>query len=103
MRVLRQLESSDLALQTQTRRESHRRDSRNHKIRARPFIEFADDNSFVHREHYQRLLRELAKENLRWFTEADINVAKDDARRPMRTSSRPNSFKELFELLRIIW
>ncbi len=24
------------------------------------------------------MLRELAKENLRWFTEADINVAKDD-------------------------
>src|SRR6185503_9015021 len=44
----------------------------------RPFIEFADDNSFVHYDHYKRLLRELAKENLRWFTEADINVAKDD-------------------------
>ena len=44
----------------------------------RPFIEFADDNSFVHYEHYKRLLRELAKEDLRWFTEADINVAKDD-------------------------
>jgi radical SAM superfamily enzyme YgiQ (UPF0313 family) len=44
----------------------------------RPFIEFADDNSFVHRTHYKQLLRELAKENLRWFTEADINVAKDD-------------------------
>jgi len=44
----------------------------------RPFIEFADDNSFVHYDHYKRLLRELAKEDLRWFTEADINVAKDD-------------------------
>lgn len=48
------------------------------KIWSRPFIEFADDNSFVHREHYKRLLRELAKENLRWFTEADIRVAEDD-------------------------
>ena len=47
-------------------------------IWSRPFIEFADDNSFVHYEHYKRLLRELAKEHLRWFTEADINVAKDD-------------------------
>ena len=47
------------------------------KIWARPFIEFADDNSFVHREHYKRLLRELAKENLRWFTEADVRVAED--------------------------
>ena len=47
------------------------------KIWLRPFIEFADDNSFVHREHYKRLLRELAKENLRWFTEADVRVAED--------------------------
>ncbi|HUA37037.1 MAG TPA: radical SAM protein [Candidatus Sulfopaludibacter sp.] len=48
------------------------------KIWPRPFIEFADDNSFVHHEHYKKLLRELAKENLRWFTEADIGVAGDD-------------------------
>jgi radical SAM superfamily enzyme YgiQ (UPF0313 family) len=49
------------------------------KIWARPFIEFADDNSFVHREHYKKLLRELARENVRWFTEADVRVAEDDA------------------------
>jgi radical SAM superfamily enzyme YgiQ (UPF0313 family) len=48
------------------------------KIWPRPFIEFADDNSFVHREHYKNLLRELAKENLHWFTEADVRVAGDD-------------------------
>jgi radical SAM superfamily enzyme YgiQ (UPF0313 family) len=48
------------------------------KIWAKPFIEFADDNSFVHREHYKKLLRELAKENVRWFTEADVGVAEDD-------------------------
>ena len=48
------------------------------KIWPRPFIEFADDNSFVHREHYRRLLRELVKERLRWFTEADVKVAEDD-------------------------
>ena len=48
------------------------------KIWPRPFIEFADDNSFVHREHYKKLLRELAKENVRWFTEADVRVAEDD-------------------------
>lgn len=48
------------------------------KIWKRPFIEFADDNSFVFREHYKRLLRELAKEQVRWFTEADIRVAEDD-------------------------
>lgn len=48
------------------------------KIWPRPFIEFADDNSFVLRDHYKTLLRELVKEDLRWFTEADLNVAKDD-------------------------
>jgi radical SAM superfamily enzyme YgiQ (UPF0313 family) len=48
------------------------------KIWPRPFIEFADDNSFVDREHYKKLLREMAKEKLRWFTEADVNVAHDD-------------------------
>lgn len=48
------------------------------RIWPRPFIEFADDNSFVARDHYKKLLRELAKEDLKWFTEADINVAQDD-------------------------
>ncbi len=48
------------------------------KIWPRPFIEFADDNSFVHHEHYKKLLHELAKENVRWFTEADVRVAEDD-------------------------
>lgn len=48
------------------------------KIWPKPFIEFADDNSFVDRAHYKKLLRELAKENLRWFTEADVRVAEDD-------------------------
>jgi radical SAM superfamily enzyme YgiQ (UPF0313 family) len=44
----------------------------------RPFIEFADDNSFVHRAHYKRLLRELSLERVRWFTETDISVGEDD-------------------------
>lgn len=44
----------------------------------KPFIEFADDNSFVYRDHYKKLLREMAKEDVRWFTEADIRVAEDD-------------------------
>lgn len=43
-----------------------------------PFIEFADDNSFAQAGHYKTLLRELARENVRWFTETDIRVAKDD-------------------------
>ena len=48
------------------------------EIWPRPFIEFADDNSFVYREHFKELLRALQRENLRWFTEADIRVADDD-------------------------
>src|SRR5439155_4029377 len=44
----------------------------------KPFIEFADDNSFVDYAHYKALLRELVREKVRWFTESDINVAKDD-------------------------
>ena len=43
-----------------------------------PFIEFADDNSFVNKPHSKALMRELAKENVRWFTETDISVAEDD-------------------------
>jgi radical SAM superfamily enzyme YgiQ (UPF0313 family) len=48
------------------------------KIWPRPFIEFADDNSFVHRQHYKALLREMVGEKLHWFTEADVRVAQDD-------------------------
>lgn len=44
----------------------------------RPFIEFADDNSFVNKAHSKRLLRALAKEKVRWFTESDIAVAEDE-------------------------
>lgn len=45
----------------------------------RPFIEFADDNSFASREHYKSLLAAMEPEGLQWFTEADISIAEDDA------------------------
>ena len=48
------------------------------RVWSRPFIEFADDNSFVSRPHYKELLRAMIPEKLRWFTEADIRVAEDD-------------------------
>ncbi|MBK9118221.1 MAG: B12-binding domain-containing radical SAM protein [Phycisphaerales bacterium] len=51
------------------------------RIRAlwpRPFIELADDNSFVHRTYWKELLPLLADRGLRWFTETDISVAEDD-------------------------
>ena len=43
-----------------------------------PFIEFADDNSFVIKTHSKKLLRALVKEQIRWFTETDVSVAEDD-------------------------
>ena len=48
------------------------------RIWPRPFIELADDNSFVNRQHSKHLLRALAPESLRWFTEADVRIAEDD-------------------------
>lgn len=44
----------------------------------KPFIEFADDNSFVNKAHSKELLRAVAKEEIKWFTESDLSVADDD-------------------------
>ena len=44
----------------------------------RPFIEFADDNTFVNKRHSKELVKAIARENVRWFTESDISVAYDD-------------------------
>jgi radical SAM superfamily enzyme YgiQ (UPF0313 family) len=43
----------------------------------KPFIEFADDNTFVSKSHSRDLMRALAEEDVRWFTETDISVAED--------------------------
>jgi radical SAM superfamily enzyme YgiQ (UPF0313 family) len=43
-----------------------------------PFVEFADDNSFVDRRYWRELLPELAKRRIRWFTETDISVHEDE-------------------------
>ncbi len=43
----------------------------------RPFIEFADDNTFVNKVHSRQLMHTLASEDIRWFTESDISVADD--------------------------
>jgi radical SAM superfamily enzyme YgiQ (UPF0313 family) len=42
-----------------------------------PFLEFADDNSVVHRRYWRELLPHLATRHLRWFTETDLGVALD--------------------------
>jgi len=44
----------------------------------RPFIEFADDNTFVNKPWAKRLLRELAGRQVRFFTETDVSVSDDD-------------------------
>jgi radical SAM superfamily enzyme YgiQ (UPF0313 family) len=41
----------------------------------RPFIEFADDNTFVNPKWSEDFLRMLAPYGLRWFTETDVRVA----------------------------
>lgn len=48
------------------------------RIWKRPFIEFADDNSLVKARYCKELLGELVKEKIKWFTETDISVARDD-------------------------
>jgi len=42
-----------------------------------PFIEFADDNSFVDKAYWKALLPELKKRRIKWFTETDLSVAED--------------------------
>lgn len=49
------------------------------EIWKRPFIEFADDNSFINREYWHELLPQLRKRGVRWFAETDISVAEDPA------------------------
>ena len=48
------------------------------EIWPRPFIEFADDNTFANQKHAKKLLRALIPEDVRWFTESDISFAKDN-------------------------
>jgi radical SAM superfamily enzyme YgiQ (UPF0313 family) len=43
----------------------------------RPFIEFADDNTFVDKMFWKQLLPEIKKRQVRWFTETDISIAQD--------------------------
>jgi radical SAM superfamily enzyme YgiQ (UPF0313 family) len=43
-----------------------------------PFIEFADDNTFVNKDYWKALLPDLKKRRIRWFAETDISVAQDE-------------------------
>ena len=52
-----------------------------------PFIEFADDNTFVNKAYWKQLLPELRKRHIRWFTETDLTIARDpDLLRLMKDS-----------------
>ncbi len=54
------------------------RDLRAAKARWRhPFVELADDNTFVNKEWSRDLVRAIAKEEVHWFTETDVSVADD--------------------------
>lgn len=43
-----------------------------------PFIELADDNTFVNKRHSRELLRAFQEQDVRWFTETDISLADDE-------------------------
>jgi len=44
----------------------------------KPFIELADDNTFVDKKWTKDLLRLLNRYNIRWFTETDVSVGYDE-------------------------
>lgn len=44
----------------------------------KPFIELADDNTFVHKSWSRELVEAIGKRGIRWFTESDISLAEDD-------------------------
>jgi len=44
----------------------------------KPFIELADDNTFVDKKWSKELLKLFGKYNIKWFTETDISIAYDD-------------------------
>ena len=47
------------------------------RLHERPFIEFADDNTFVDKKWGKRLCRALIPLGISWFTETDISAADD--------------------------
>lgn len=44
----------------------------------RPFLEFADDNTFVDHGYWRELLPALRGKRLRWFAETDVSIADDE-------------------------
>jgi radical SAM superfamily enzyme YgiQ (UPF0313 family) len=42
-----------------------------------PFLEFADDNTFVDRSYWKKLLAQLQDRHIRWFAETDLSMSQD--------------------------
>jgi radical SAM superfamily enzyme YgiQ (UPF0313 family) len=57
-----------------------------------PFIEFADDNTFIDKEWSKALLRAITPLKIRWFTETDISVAQDEE---LLSLLRPSGCRQL--------
>ena len=49
-----------------------------HELWPRPFIELADDNTFVDKKWSKELLRLFRNYKMKWFTETDISIAYDE-------------------------
>jgi radical SAM superfamily enzyme YgiQ (UPF0313 family) len=47
------------------------------KVWPNPFIEFADDNTFVNKKWSKEFMRGLRERDVRWFTETDVSAADD--------------------------
>jgi radical SAM superfamily enzyme YgiQ (UPF0313 family) len=58
------------------------------ELRPHPFIEFADDNTFVDHAWGKELCRELITLGVKWFTETDISVADDPELLELMAKSR---------------
>ena len=48
------------------------------QVTDQPFIELADDNTFLNKKWGKEFLRAIRPLGLRWFTETDISIAEDD-------------------------
>lgn len=48
------------------------------EIWSHPFIEFADDNTFANKRHGHALMDAMEGAGVRWFTETDVSIGKDD-------------------------
>lgn len=49
------------------------------EVTPKPFIELADDNTFVNKKWGLELVKVLGKRSIRWFTETDVSLADDPA------------------------